>query len=102
MIETDVYQYVKLHHQDLIAMAAESNLIQDVMKILNFVPLPDDQPISVSLQLKACQHLSKALFIFLSLQNEDLMAQIIEHLQILANSVVGVPMVLRCLLTGII
>ena len=70
------------------------------MKILNFVPLPDDEPMAVSLQIKACHHLSKALFVSLSRENEDLLAQIIEHLQVLANSVIGLPMVLRCLMTG--
>ena len=51
-------------------------------------------------QIKACHHLSKALFVSLSRQNEELLAQIIEHLQVLANSDIGLPMVLRCLLTG--
>ena len=75
-------------------------MVEHVMKILNFVPLPDDEPMAVSLQIKACHHLSKALFVSLSRENEDLLAQIIEHLQVLANSVIGLPMVLRCLMTG--
>ena len=52
MIETDLYPYVKLHHEDLIHMASEPELMEHVMKILNFVPLPDDEPMSVSLQVK--------------------------------------------------
>ena len=36
----------------------------------------------------------------MSHENEDILAQIIEHLQVLANCVIGLPMVLRCLLTG--
>ena len=55
---------------------------------------------SLFFQIKACHHLSKALFVSLSRQNEELLAQIIEHLQVLANSDIGLPMVLRCLLTG--
>ena len=55
MIETDLYGYVKLHHEDLIHMASEPDLIEHVMKILNFVPLPDDEPMAVSLQLKVCE-----------------------------------------------
>ena len=81
-------------------MASEPDLLEHVVKILNFVPLPDDEPIPVTLQFKACQNLSKALFIALSRQNEELLAQIVEHLGVLANSVIGVPMVFRCLLTG--
>ena len=57
MIETDLYGYVKLHHEDLIHMASEPDLIEHVMKILNFVPLPDDEPMAVSLQLKVCEEI---------------------------------------------
>ena len=82
MIETDIYNYTKEHHEDLIRNASEPELVEDVMKILNFVPLPDDEPIPVTLQFKACQHLSKALFIALSRGNEELLSQIVEHLQV--------------------
>ena len=105
MIETDVYQYVKLHLEDLI------NIIDvDVLKILNFVPLPEDQPLPVALVLKASDHLTKALFsALLMLETEaedpdstcyDDLAQIIDHLHILSNSAAGLPMVMRSLLIG--
>ena len=103
MIETDVYQYVKLHLEDLI------NIIDvDVLKILNFVPLPEDQPLPVALVLKASDHLTKALFsALLLLETEDPdntcyddLAQIIDHLHILSNSAAGLPMVMRSLLIG--
>ena len=105
MIETDVYQYVKLHLEDLI------NIIDvDVLKILNFVPLPEDQPLPVALVLKASDHLTKALFsalLMLETEEEDPdstcyddLAQIIDHLHILSNSAAGLPMVMRSLLIG--
>ena len=105
MIETDVYQYVKLHLEDLI------NIIDvDVLKILNFVPLPEDQPLPVALLLKASDHLTKALFsalLMLETEEEDPdstcyddLAQIIDHLHILSNSSAGLPMVMRSLLIG--
>lgn len=90
MIETDVYQYVKLHHEELVSMTADPSLIADVLKILNFVPLPDDQPLSVSLMHKAANNLAKALFICLSRgrdeENYQDLAQIIEHLQVCRGS----------------
>ena len=100
-----MYQYVKLHLEDLI------NIIDvDVLKILNFVPLPEDQPLPVALVLKASDHLTKALFsALLMLETEaedpdstcyDDLAQIIDHLHILSNSAAGLPMVMRSLLIG--
>lgn len=91
MIETDVYQYVKLHHEELISMTSDPSVIKDVLKILNFVPLPDDQPLSVSLMHKAANNLAKALFICLSQRSKDPeenyqdLAQIIEHLQVITS-----------------
>ena len=80
----------------------------DVLKILNFVPLPEDQPLPVALVLKASDHLTKALFsALLMLETEDPdntcyddLAQIIDHLHILSNSAAGLPMVMRSLLIG--
>ena len=97
MIETDVYQYVKLHLEDLI------NIIDvDVLKILNFVPLPEDQPLPVALVLKASDHLTKALFIALQENNTVTQVEIIDHLHILSNSTTGLPMVMRSLLIGMV
>ena len=60
-----------------------------------------EEQITTALLLKSVTNLSKALFVTLKKeQNEEELALIIEHLQILANSVTGLPMVLRCLLSG--
>ena len=95
MIETDMYQYVKLHLEDL-----TNDVDDDVLKILNFVPLPDDEPLPVALILKASDHLTKGLFNALKEGNNEDLAQIMDHLHILSNSPTGFPMVQRSLLVG--
>jgi hypothetical protein len=63
MIETDVYHYVKVHQEDLIAMTStDIALIPHILKILNFVPLPEEQP-AVSLLHTASNNLARALFV---------------------------------------
>ena len=101
MIETDVFPIVKDYHQELINLCSQPLLIPAVLKILNFVPLPEEQIIPANLLLKSCNNLVQALFITLCQdKDEQHLAQIVENLQVLANSTIGLPMVLRSLLTG--
>ena len=101
MIETDVFPIVKLHHQELINLCSQPALIPAVLKILNFVPLPEEQIIPANLLLKSCNNLVQAFFTTLCLdKDEQHLAQIVENLQVIANSPIGLPMVLRSLMTG--
>ena len=106
IIETDIMPIVKLHHTEVVDLLNVPELLPQILKILNFVPLANDELVleeemTTALLLKSVNNLSKALFLTLKKeQNEEELALIIEHLQILANSVTGLPMVLRCLLSG--